>query len=61
MPQRDDNELGLDKDTDLGPKDNTDDSTLSDMGLTGTPATSSTPVGQGDEPGSGADDERDRS
>ena len=45
-------------DEELGPKDNTDDSTLADMGLTGPPATSSTPVGQGDEAGPGAREQR---
>ena len=49
------------QDDELGPKDNTDDSTLADMGLAGDPAGSATPVGQGDEPGTGAErDDRDQ-
>jgi hypothetical protein len=43
------------RDDDLGPKEGTDDSTKADMGLGGPPAQSATPVGQGDEPGTGAD------
>lgn len=46
------------RDEELGPKENTDDSTLADMGLSGTPAASATPIGQGDEPGAGASDAR---
>ena len=49
------------EDEDLGPKENTDDSTLADMGLAGPPAASSTPVGQGDEAGPGARQDRDDS
>lgn len=41
----------------LGPKEGTDDSTKSDMGLTGRPAQSATPVGQGEGPGVGAEDD----
>lgn len=42
---------------DLGPKEGTDDSTKSDMGMTGPPAQSATPVGQGEGPGAGAEGE----
>lgn len=45
----------------LGPKESSDDSTMADMGLSGPPAASSTPVGQGDEPGPGASEEQDDS
>ena len=41
----------------LGPKENTDDATMADMGLTGTPARSATPAGQGDEAGVGAEED----
>lgn len=44
---------------DLGPEENTDDSTKSDMGMGGPPAQSATPVGQGDEPGTGAEERPD--
>ena len=49
-------------DEDLGPEETADDSTAADMGLGGPPATSATPVGQGDEDGTGSesDDDRDR-
>lgn len=43
--------------TEPGPRENTDDSTIADMGLTGRPATSATPVGQGDDEGTGAEDD----
>ncbi len=41
---------------DLGPKD-ADDATMADAGLGGPPAASATPVGQGDEPGTGSDED----
>ena len=45
---------------DLGPEKTSDDATVADMGLGGTPATSATPVGQGEESGTGAEeDDRD--
>lgn len=43
-------------DDELGPEETSDDSTMADMGLGGPPADSATPVGQGDEAGTGADD-----
>ena len=42
-------------DAEPGPKEGADDATMADAGLTGTPARSATPVGQGDGPGVGAD------
>lgn len=41
-------------DDELGPEETSDDSTMADMGLGGTPADSATPIGQGEEPGTGA-------
>lgn len=48
-----------DRENELGPEDTSDDSTMADMGLGGPPAASATPVGQGDEPGTGADEDPD--